>query len=69
MPVSSDGSVLPIEVKSNKDYKLRTALSNLPGTAEYGIGRATLVARRGFPGSTTMKLVCFGQRRAQSPVT
>ncbi|MEG2458636.1 MAG: DUF4143 domain-containing protein [Raoultibacter sp.] len=31
------GSVLPIEVKSGKDYKLHTALNNLLGTEEYGI--------------------------------
>ena len=36
----ADGSVLPIEVKSGKDYKLHVAFINLLGTAEYGIGRA-----------------------------
>ena len=34
---TSEGTVLPIEVKSGKDYKLHTALNNLLGTKEYGI--------------------------------
>jgi hypothetical protein len=36
--------VLPIEVKSGKDYKLHTALNNLLGTAEYGIRRAYVLS-------------------------
>ena len=38
------GSVLPIEVKSGKDYKLHVAFINLLGTAEYGIGRAYVLS-------------------------
>lgn len=34
------GSIIPIEVKSGKDYKLHTALNNLLGTQEYGIEEA-----------------------------
>lgn len=48
------GGVLPIEVKSGKDYKLHTALNNLFGTEEYGIDKAVVlteanvsVSRRG----------------------
>ena len=33
----ADSTILPIEVKSGKDYKLHTALNNLLGTEEYGI--------------------------------
>ena len=32
--------VLPIEIKSGKDYKTHSALTNLLGTQEYGISRA-----------------------------
>lgn len=41
---TAGGSVLPIEVKSGKDYKLHTALNNLLGTAEYGIERAYVLS-------------------------
>ena len=39
-----DGKVLPIEVKSGKDYKVHTALNNLLGTQEYGIGHAVVLS-------------------------
>ena len=39
-----DGRVLPIEVKSGKDYKLHTALNNLLGTEEYGIEEAVVLS-------------------------
>lgn len=42
---TSEGKVLPIEVKSGKDYKLHTALSNLLSTAEYGIDEAIVLSR------------------------
>ncbi|MBR2836371.1 MAG: hypothetical protein IKE43_11785 [Coriobacteriales bacterium] len=35
--------VLPIEVKSGKDYKLHTALNNLLGTKEYDIEEAVVL--------------------------
>ncbi len=40
-----EGKVLPIEVKSGKDYKLHTALNNLLSTAEYGIDEAVVLSR------------------------
>ena len=40
----ANGSVLPIEVKSGKDYKLHVALNNLLGTAEYDIERAYVLS-------------------------
>jgi predicted AAA+ superfamily ATPase len=39
-----DGKVLPIEVKSGKDYKLHTALNNLLGTEDYGIEEAVVLS-------------------------
>lgn len=38
------GDVLPIEVKSGKDYKLHTALNNLLGTEEFGISEAFVLS-------------------------
>ncbi len=38
--VEDKGSVLPIEIKSGKDYKRHNALSNVMQNEEYGIGRA-----------------------------
>ena len=38
------GTVLPVEVKSGKDYKLHTALNNLLGTPEYGIDEAIVLS-------------------------
>ena len=38
------GAVLPVEVKSGKDYKLHTALNNLLGTPEYGIEEAVVLS-------------------------
>ena len=40
----NDGTLLPIEVKSGKDYKLHTALNNLLGSAEYGIEEACVLS-------------------------
>ena len=37
---AADGKVLPIEVKSGKDYKRHAALGNLLRTTNYGIERA-----------------------------
>lgn len=37
---AADGKVLPVEVKSGKDYKRHAALGNLLRTANYGIERA-----------------------------
>ncbi len=42
---TTEGNVLPIEVKSGKDYKLHTALNNLLSTAEYGINEAVVLSR------------------------
>lgn len=39
-----DGSLLPIEVKSGKDYKLHTALNNLLGTSDFGIDEACVLS-------------------------
>ena len=39
-----DAAVLPIEVKSGKSYKLHTALNNLLGSEEYGIGEAVVLS-------------------------
>lgn len=41
---TTDGNVLPIEVKSGKDYKLHTALNNLLGTDEYRIAEAVVLS-------------------------
>lgn len=38
------GRVLPVEIKSGKDYKLHTALNNLLGTEEYGIEEAVVLS-------------------------
>lgn len=38
------GSIIPIEVKSGKDYKLHTALNNLLGTQEYAIDEAYVLS-------------------------
>lgn len=38
------GDVLPVEVKSGKDYKLHTALNNLLGTKTYGIKQAFVLS-------------------------
>lgn len=40
----TSGGILPIEVKSGKDYKLHTALNNLLGTEEYGIREAVVLS-------------------------
>ncbi len=40
----NDGSLLPIEVKSGKDYKIHMALNNLLGTEEYGIDEACVLS-------------------------
>lgn len=39
-----DGSLLPIEVKSGKDYKLHTALNNLLSTEDFGINEACVLS-------------------------
>lgn len=41
---TKEGKVLPVEVKSGKDYKLHTALNNLLGTGEYGIEEAVVLS-------------------------
>lgn len=38
------GKVLPIEVKSGKDYKLHTAINNLLGTEDYGVEEAVVLS-------------------------
>lgn len=40
----NDGTLLPVEVKSGKDYKLHTALNNLLGTPDYGINEACVLS-------------------------
>ena len=40
----NDGRVLPVEVKSGKDYKLHTSLNTLLGSAEYGIPEAVVLS-------------------------
>lgn len=40
----AEGGVLPIEVKSGKDYKLHTALNNLLGTEEFRIPEAVVLS-------------------------
>lgn len=40
--VENSGSVLPIEVKSGKDYKRHNALSNILSISDYGIQRAVV---------------------------
>ena len=42
--VEKDGKVLPIEVKSGKNYKTHVSLDRLLSTEEYGIGRALVVS-------------------------
>jgi len=54
---TDSGTVIPIEVKSGKDYKLHTALNNLLETDEYGIefayvlseGNLSIGERKGKP--------------------
>ncbi len=41
---TAQGKVLPVEVKSGKDYKLHSALNNLLGTAEYDIEAAYVLS-------------------------
>ena len=41
---TQEAKVLPIEVKSGKDYKLHTALNNLLGTPDYGIDEAIVLS-------------------------
>ncbi len=41
---TQNGSVVPIEVKSGKDYKLHVALNNLLGSREYGIEYAIVLS-------------------------
>lgn len=41
---TSEGAVIPLEIKSGKDYKLHTALNNLLGTEEYGIEHAYVLS-------------------------
>ena len=38
--IDYEGKVLPIEVKSGKDYKIHRALSNILADSEYKIDRA-----------------------------
>lgn len=38
------GSIVPLEVKSGKDYKLHTALNNLLGTPDYAIEQAYVLS-------------------------
>lgn len=45
--VELDGAVLPIEVKSGKDFSSHSALDNLMGTAEFGIPSAWVVSKSG----------------------
>lgn len=40
----NDGTLLPVEVKSGKDYKLHTALNNLLGTDDFGIDEAFVLS-------------------------
>lgn len=40
----NSGKLLPIEVKSGKDYKLHTALNNLLGTLDFGIEEACVLS-------------------------
>lgn len=39
-----DGSLLPVEVKSGKDYKLHTALNNILGTDDFCVGEACVLS-------------------------
>lgn len=54
----NDGTIVPVEVKSGKDYKLHTALNNLLGTKEYGIEEALVLS-----GSNVQK-----EMRANKPI-
>lgn len=38
--IEVDGEVLPIEIKSGKDYKKHSTLNNVLGIDEYGIKEA-----------------------------
>lgn len=40
----NDGRVVPLEIKSGKDYKFHSALNNLLGTDEYGIDEAYVLS-------------------------
>lgn len=40
----NNGTLLPVEVKSGKDYKLHTALNNLLGTPDFNIGEASVLS-------------------------
>lgn len=41
---TSDGRIVPVEVKSGKDYKIHTALNNLLETKDYGIDCAVVLS-------------------------
>ncbi|WP_165171116.1 ATP-binding protein [Adlercreutzia sp. ZJ242] len=41
---TSRGEIMPVEVKSGKDYKVHVALNNLLDTAEYGISEAVVLS-------------------------
>lgn len=43
--IESDGKVVPIEIKSGKDYTRHTALSNLVSINEYGIDESFVMAQ------------------------
>jgi hypothetical protein len=40
---AGDGTVLPIEVKSGKDYERHNALANIMDNEEYNLGKAIIL--------------------------
>ena len=40
----AEGRVIPVEIKSGKDYKLHVALNNLLSTPDYGVSRAFVLS-------------------------
>ena len=46
--VEHDGRVLPIEIKSGKDYKRHNALSNVMANAEYDIHSAVVFSNSNY---------------------
>ena len=73
---TSNGTVVPIEVKSGKDYKLHLALRNLLSCREYGIEYAIVLSEHNLSveereGQTVRYLplymaLCLADERQQS---
>lgn len=56
----AEGRVIPVEIKSGKDYKLHVALNNLLSTPDYGVSRAFVLSEANVSvGERVGKPVCY----------